>query len=63
MVSWTGSKYKYDLDLSNLAAHSMYYFTALVVASYSCHLLWRLHKWIVAKYGPPPVTEEKKKED
>ena len=58
MVSWTGKNYKYDFDLWSFAQHSMYYFTAVVVASYAAHLLWRLHKYIVAKYGGKAVEKQ-----
>lgn len=63
MVSWTGSRHAYSFDAMGFVEHSLYYLTAVVVASYSAHLLWRLHKHIVSKYGGQEEADKAKKEE
>lgn len=65
MVSWIGSKFKFDLDTSKLAEHSVYYFGMIATVFYLLRFLnfviGRVHKSVtqvpVVKVDQPETDE------
>ncbi len=62
MVSWSGSKYKFDFDVANFCLHSVFVLGMLVTAFYlirvASSVVWEVHRRIV-----PTEAQSKGKKD